>query len=267
MDTSAEIRLAALIQGAFRAIMTISGVGTPTSASWGRCSPGEGEAAISPVTSLYDYNMGLIHGGWSDPFYGPKFLWNGLVGTWSDVTSMVDGNAIAAGHIAGGIGVILLSDGLAKGAFKGAGEVKACFVAGTLVLLADGYAKPIEQIKAGDKVLTRSQASDERAATYGGIVADVYRLHHNGTLRLNFATGGSVEATPSHPFFVISKGFTAAEDLQVGDRIAESDTEKTDAITRIVRISGDRPVYNLNVGNDHTYFVRTTDGTWLWVHN
>jgi len=145
---------------------------------------------------------------------------------------MVDGNAIAAGHIAGGIGVILLSDGLAKGAFKGAGEVKACYVAGTLVLLADGSAKPIDQIKAGDKVLTRSQASDERAATYGGIVADVYHLHHNGTLRLSFATGGSVEATPSHPFFVMSKGFTAAENLQIGDRIAETDTEKADAVTK-----------------------------------
>ena len=39
-----------------------------------------------------------------------------------------------------------------------------CFVAGTLISMADGSFKPIEQIKKGDKVLSRDEKTGKTAA-------------------------------------------------------------------------------------------------------
>lgn len=71
-----------------------------------------------------------------------------------------------------------------------------CFVAGTLITMADGTRKPIEQIEVGDRVVTHR----------GNIEAVTYTMsaHHSGSvydIRV-YGQGSSLIATPEHPVWV-----------------------------------------------------------------
>ena len=140
-----------------------------------------------------------------------------------------------------------------------------CFAAGTLVVMADGTAKAIEDVRPGDRVLSRDQNADDRAPTESGTVERTFVHASEGTLLLKFGDGFSVHTTEGHPFYVHGQGFTPAGELEVGDAIAEASKE-LDRVSAIVRIQAARTVYNFEVRGDHTYFVKAGDA-WLWVHN
>ena len=140
-----------------------------------------------------------------------------------------------------------------------------CFVAGTPVEMADGSTEPIQDVKPGQRVLTRDQYGNERSQVSAGTVTETYRHRESGTVLLSFADGGSVQSTAGHPFYVSGRGFTPARDLKPGDKIAEAGSG-VDTVKSIVRIPGVREVYNLDVAGDHTYFVIAGHDP-LWVHN
>ena len=73
-----------------------------------------------------------------------------------------------------------------------------CFAAGTLVLLADGSAKPIEQMQAGDLVLAVEQENPLRAPTARPVV----RTYNNALAALLSVHIGTdiVRTTFNHPF-------------------------------------------------------------------
>ena len=79
--------------------------------------------------------------------------------------------------------------------------------------------------------------------------------------------GKEIETTPEHPFYVDGKGWTDAQELEVGDLLISTDGQLTPV--EDVRFTGEtKPVYNLSITNDHTYFVG--DVGWqfsVWVHN
>jgi hypothetical protein len=156
-----------------------------------------------------------------------------------------------------------------------------CFVAGTPVATPDGY-KPIEQIKAGNQVISRDTATGATAprevlSTSKRTVTELIVVE-----LADAATGKVVEtvrATPEHPVFVDGTGWTPLEKVGVGTSIVTR--AGPDLIVRSVTRER-RPegvaVYNFEVqvtpaGEDsdpralgHSYFVGTASGG-VWVHN
>ena len=139
--------------------------------------------------------------------------------------------------------------------------INGCFVAGTPVQMADGTTKPIEQLKPGDKVISRDETNGN---TEVKTVTAVTAKAGVPTLKLTFSDGQSITTTAAHPFYVDGKGFTPAGRLAVGNAIVTraGPPVKVMAIEREALAT----VYNLTVDGDHTYFVGDVDGG-VWVHN
>jgi DNA helicase-2/ATP-dependent DNA helicase PcrA len=77
------------------------------------------------------------------------------------------------------------------------GDPDQCVVAGTLVTMSDGSSKPIEQVRAGDEVL-----SCFGSGRFGA--AEVVRVHRSSRRRgieIRTASGRSVISTPEHTHF------------------------------------------------------------------
>ena len=73
-----------------------------------------------------------------------------------------------------------------------------------------------------------------------------------------------VDATTSHPFYVVGRGWVAAGDLAVGDSIrALSGDVRTVTALRLEKLESPIPVYNLDVEDFDSYFV----GSGVLVHN
>jgi RHS repeat-associated protein len=142
---------------------------------------------------------------------------------------------------------------------------RGCFAEGTPVVMADGSTKPIQDIRAGDKVLTRDESKGDAAPTGVGTVSRTFVHKHDGSLLVKFQDGSTIHTTAEHPFYVHGRGFVNAGVLKAGDEIAEADTS-VDRVASIVRLEGTVTVYNFEVANNHTYFVRSGASS-VWVHN
>jgi hypothetical protein len=138
-----------------------------------------------------------------------------------------------------------------------------CFVAGTLVLTPEGT-KPIEQIKAGDFVLSRDQYD-----VSGKIEPKRVEVISNGHGELvSLHIGGQIfRATKEHPFFVNGKGWTAAGELRPGDLLA-TDVGKWLEVEHVGSTGERGPVHNFRVADHHTYFVTGKASKFaVWTHN
>ncbi|MER5645593.1 polymorphic toxin-type HINT domain-containing protein [Streptosporangium sp. NPDC002524] len=161
-------------------------------------------------------------------------------------------------------------------AAKGAqGAVKACkpnsFVAGTLVLMADGTQKPIEDVEVGEYVLATDPETDRTEAR-----AVTVLISGEGTknlVKITVDTDGDrgdatspITATDEHPFWVptLSK-WTDAGELQPGMWLQTSAGTYVQ-ITAIKKWTTTRRVYNFTVDDIHTYHV-VTGGNAVLVHN
>ena len=157
-----------------------------------------------------------------------------------------------------------------------------CFVAGTLVQMADGTTKPIEQIKAGDFVKSRNPQTGVTEAKRV-LQTTVRQTDQVLTLALTDPKTGRQEqitTTGEHPFFVDGKGFVKAGDLGIGTSIVtragpaltlnhltwQNDTPSNSLVLDGQAHRDGYIVYNLIVEGDHTYFVGTVGGG-AWVHN
>ncbi|MGW4697819.1 DddA-like double-stranded DNA deaminase toxin [Kitasatospora cineracea] len=164
--------------------------------------------------------------------------------------------------------------GWLTGAKKAAKIVaKAClrnsFPAGTLVLMGDGTAKPIEQIQAGDTV----QASDPQNGESGPrrVEATIYTPDDLDFTELTVTSSdkgqqGTVTATDHHPFWVQSTTqWTYAAEIRIGDTL-RTDTGATAQVASIRHWTALQPAYNLTVADLHTYYV-LAGTTPLLTHN
>jgi hypothetical protein len=146
----------------------------------------------------------------------------------------------------------------------------ACFVAGTLVLMADSSMKRIEQIEVGDFVLARNDKLPNSSA----VPRRINEIKHNPpsvTYHLKFrANSGDKEiylrVTPEHPFYVENRGWVAVENLNINDICITNNKNKLKLLSKIFD-SELIPVYNLEVDIDHTYFVGDDPENCLLVHN
>lgn len=78
------------------------------------------------------------------------------------------------------------------------GQTSRCFPAGTKVLMADGSERPIEHVKAGEKVVTHTGKAR--------MVEAVFARRYEGEMAKIRVKGlkQPISATPEHPFFVSS---------------------------------------------------------------
>ncbi|WP_158618973.1 polymorphic toxin-type HINT domain-containing protein [Micromonospora sp. M71_S20] len=148
-------------------------------------------------------------------------------------------------------------------------EKRNSFEAGTLVRLADGSQKPIEQVRIGDQVLATNPVSGHTAGravtdTIQGVGAK--RLIDVGVDDGRNRRVTTIKATHNHPFWVVNtKSWRDAEDLAPGDWLRTSEG----ALTQIRSVTSRTKwaeVYNLAVAEYHSYYVATA-GTSVLVHN
>jgi RHS repeat-associated protein len=141
---------------------------------------------------------------------------------------------------------------------KTADDIPCSFSAETDVSTLEG-AKDIAAIEIGDHVL----AWNEVDGTLGYYEVTAVMAHADETLTELIIDGEWIETTPEHPFYVEGKGWTPAEDLQIGDQIRQADGTMGLVWLKWTAYRT-QEMYNLTVDTAHTFFVG--EGQWL-VHN
>ncbi|MBT2472818.1 sugar-binding protein, partial [Streptomyces sp. ISL-66] len=157
-----------------------------------------------------------------------------------------------------------------QGPGLGLGKGKAgggCFLAGTLVLMADGTTKKIEDIAVGDVVLATDPESGKTGARQ---VTELIRPEGEKNLNeLSIETPTGIEkitATQEHPFWSPSEQkWIIAGDLQSGTTLL-TDHGQTVRVTDNRRYTKTVETYNFTVEELHTYYV-LAGSTPILVHN
>ncbi|WP_344951709.1 polymorphic toxin-type HINT domain-containing protein, partial [Sphaerisporangium flaviroseum] len=145
------------------------------------------------------------------------------------------------------------------------------FIAGTLVLMADGTSKSIEDVQVGDLV----QATDPESGQSGPrlvldlITGDGDKSLIEITVNIDGSWGNATDiviATDGHSFWVpgLRKWLTAAE-LRVG-MLLHADAGATVKIAAVRKWTSFQRVHNLTVAGLHTYYVQA-GVTPVLVHN
>ena len=217
---------------------------------------------------------------------------NGNLGTreLTDAEYSDTAGQLAGGVLVGGPAARLGAAGarLALARFAGRDPVgpapgprgRCSFAEGTPVVTDDGL-KSISELKTGERVLTRS----EDTGTYAfQPITQVFRHEDPVKLHLTLedpATGVTevIDTTPEHPFNVPGRGFVPAGSLKPDDAVSRAAAGTFSLVRLISGQSGtseallvknltfeNQPflAYNLEVGEDHTFFVGTSHA---WVHN
>ena len=96
------------------------------------------------------------------------------------------------------------------------------------------------ELKVGDEVIT---SKDPQKVTFAKTIEDSPRRE------VLFKEGDSIVTSPSHPYFVNSKGFVDVENLKEGDEIG-------DLIVSEVKPFSDGPVIHISVDKAQTYMLR-----------
>ncbi len=141
---------------------------------------------------------------------------------------------------------------------------QACFAAGTPLYDTWTTAKPIEEFRPGDMVLSRDE-NDPAGLPVLKAVEEVFV----GTARvMHVHAGGQViRTTAVHPFWVEGKGWLEAERLQPGDRLGSHDGQSV-TVREVYDTGETEAVYNLRIADYHTYFVGCPEWGWsAWAHN
>ena len=145
-------------------------------------------------------------------------------------------------------------------ALTGESGTNVCFVAGTMVLAADGL-RVIESIEKGDYVWAWDEESGDVALKK---VVETYVSETDELIHV-FVNGEEIISTPSHPFYSPVKGWIAAAHLQVDDILVLVNGEHV-VVEKVQyeRLETPAPVYNFQVDEYHTYYVSDTG---ILVHN
>ncbi|MEW1870412.1 LamG-like jellyroll fold domain-containing protein [Streptomyces caelestis] len=145
------------------------------------------------------------------------------------------------------------------------------FTEGTLVLMADGSRKPIEDVDVGDEVkatdpTTGKTSSEEVTAT---ITGEGEKNLVDLTIDTDGAEGDAtavLTATEGHPFWVPDLGeWLDAGDLKPGQWLSTGSGTKVQ-LTAVRAWTRSTTVHNLTVDRAHTFFVAAS-GTSVLVHN
>ena len=123
----------------------------------------------------------------------------------------------------------------------------SCFGAGTLVRTFNGP-RPIEELSAGDLVLSRDTATGMLSFLP---VLVVYHNPPNTTFRIDLG-GESVISTGIHRFWKAGQGWVMTRDLKPGDHLR---TVGGTLVVKSVQSSKTQNVFNLQVAGSDNFFV------------
>lgn len=129
-----------------------------------------------------------------------------------------------------------------------------CFLAGTKILLPGNLEKNIEDVKAGDKVLTRESERSPRMVE--ARVKKTTRHVVSSYLLINEA----LRVTPEHNLYVNSRWMVAA-DVRPGDHLLDR-AGRWIPVTSIEKRAAKVEVYNLEIQDVQTFFADL-----FYVHN
>ncbi|WP_256984888.1 polymorphic toxin-type HINT domain-containing protein [Streptomyces sp. 2R] len=184
---------------------------------------------------------------------------------------------MAEHYVGAALEVGLDGNGGTRGAGRGGGKQggkcpgKHSFIAGTRVLMADGTAKPVEQVKTGDKVLAADpKTGKSRAET---VTAEIKGQGTKNLVLITITPSPSakgepktITATDSHPFWDPESGEWAdATDLAPAKWL-QTESGARAQIANVHRWTQEAAVYNLTISNLHTYYVLAGQ-TPVLVHN
>jgi len=123
-----------------------------------------------------------------------------------------------------------------------------CFEEGTLIRLADGTNKAIDEIVVGDIVITRDGPRDV-THTWN---PDTLEEGNPDCLELTFENGASCVCSDTHPFSVNSS-WVQAQDLNIDDNIDTIDGQTIGLYC--VQPVGKKTVYDITVAGNHEYVL------------
>ncbi|WP_066945774.1 ricin-type beta-trefoil lectin domain protein [Streptomyces lushanensis] len=158
------------------------------------------------------------------------------------------------------------------GGGAGCSEEKNSFTPGTMVLMADGTTKPIEDVENGDKVLATDPETGETAVET--VTAEISGEGVKHLVKVSVDTDGAqgdrtatVTATEGHPFWVPElHEWIDATALKPGQWLRTSAGTYVQ-ITALERWTTQKAtVHNLTVSDLHTYYV-VAGATSVLVHN
>ncbi|WP_076985575.1 PA14 domain-containing protein [Actinosynnema sp. ALI-1.44] len=175
--------------------------------------------------------------------------------------------ANAVGLVPGGKLVSSVAKQAAKQApvvAKAAQAVEKCnsFAPDTLVVMADGTAKQIKDVKVGDLVKATDPATGVTSAQPVAAVIVGYGVKHLIDIGVEGSQAGTITATAEHPMWVDGRGWVDAGDIRVGDRSGAG--RVTSVLDR--GLVDNQTVHNLSISNVHTFHIRSGDKDFL-VHN
>ena len=140
------------------------------------------------------------------------------------------------------------------------GLFSSCFKAGTKVLTENGK-ESIENIKVGTKVASYNIYTGK--VEYQSVL-NTYINKGEEFVTIKLEDGEEITSTNNHPYYVPEeKTYIPAKDLKEGMYVLDSNNNKIKIIDINYEISSEA-VYNINVDNNHNYFVGDDE---ILVHN
>src|SRR5262249_51193650 len=178
---------------------------------------------------------------------------------WGAFYSIIPGPGSLRSGMAGGEGALTAVGG------------GCSFAENTPVTTSDGL-RPIGELKIGDRVLARNEATSSYAFEP---ITQIFRHQDPVKVHLTLedpATGATevIETTPEHPFHMPGRGFVPAGALNPDDTISRavagassivrlmSSRSDTSEVLRVKNLTFENQpflAYNLEVDEDHTFFV------------
>ena len=140
------------------------------------------------------------------------------------------------------------------------------FVPGTLVLMADGSCKKIEDLRKGEFVLATDPTTGKSGARKVTQVRT--KVSKRTMVEVSDSSGGKIKVTDEHPFWVESeKRWVNAIDLKPTYRFLAADNRPAE-ISGTRTWSGIEKVHNFAVDELHTYYVASSqESAPVLVHN
>lgn len=140
----------------------------------------------------------------------------------------------------------------------------------TLVLMADGTSKPIDQVHVGDRVEnakpgTKRGSKDEQHKVTAVHVTYDDRAYPDVTVSTGRGTA-TITGTAYHLYWdATTRKWTQARQLRIGDHLQSTNGGQT-GITALHSYTTTMVTYNLTIDTVHTYYVRVGPSSVL-VHN
>ncbi|MFF4299679.1 polymorphic toxin-type HINT domain-containing protein [Streptomyces vinaceus] len=249
----------ACLAAAGAAGVATGGIGFAAAAGCGAVAGAAGAAVANALDPNADHSiMGVLGDMGNGALWGAA---GGAAGAAAGPVLAALGKAIGKG-----VGAAISKIGSKIGG-KGATCPANSFASGTLVLMADGSSKPIEDLEPGDKVLATDPETGETATE--DVTATILGEGSKNLVEITVATDGDTEvitATDNHPFWVVDLAkWVDATDLQPGQWL-QSSAGTYVQITTIKRHTAQATVHNLTVADLHTYYV-LAGATPVLVHN